>query len=169
MSGWNTAARRYRLVHEAAADVARRGQPGLIRWQPAIEAEYGDVGSFLRDIQRRYFTTALARLDSVIETNPADPKAPVAAAFAEVARVYPDLCQVLRDHAGHPALAEGSARFRHRVLAGTGVDPVALLPGGSQRRVTEHAGDPEPAFNSGARPLGPGSADAPEPHYYAGV
>ena len=129
MTGWNTAKRRYRLVHHAAADVARTGQSGLTRWQPAIEAEYGNVGNFLRDIQRRYFTAALARLDSVIETDPGDPKAPVAAVFAEVAGVYPQLWQVLRDNAGHPALAEGNARFRHAVLAGTGVDPAAFLPG----------------------------------------
>jgi hypothetical protein len=132
MTGWNTVKRRYRLVHQAAADVARSGQRGLTQWQSVIEAEYGNVDNFLRDIQRRYFTTALARLDSVSETNPADPQAPVAAVFAEVASVYPDLWRVLHDHAGHPALAEGSARFRWSVLAGTGVDPAALMPGGSQ-------------------------------------
>ena len=143
MSGWNTAKRRYRLVHHAAADLAQSGQRGLIPWQPAIEAEYGSLDNFLRDIQRRYFTTALARLDSVIETNPADPQAPVAAVFAEVASVHPDLWQVLHDHASHPALAEGSARFRRSVLAGTGIDPAALLPGGSPRHMTRPADAPE--------------------------
>jgi hypothetical protein len=78
----------------------------------------------------------LARLDSVIETNPADPHAPMAAVFAEVASVHPDLWQVLRDHAGHPALAEGSVRFGRFVLAGTGIDPAALMPGGSPRGMT---------------------------------
>jgi hypothetical protein len=136
MTGWNTAKRRYWLVHQAAADIARNGQRGLTQWQPAIETEYGIVDNFLRDIQRRYFTTVLARLDPVIETNPSDPQAPIAAVFAEVARVHPDLWQVLRDHAGHPALAEGSARFCRSVLAGTGVDPAALLPGGSPRDMT---------------------------------
>jgi hypothetical protein len=155
MTGWNTAKRRYRLVHHAAADVARSGQSGLTRWRPAIEAEYGNVGNFLADIQRRCFTTALARLDAVIETNPADPKAPVAAVFAEVASACPDLWQVLHDHAGHPALAAGSARFRHCVLAGTGVDPAALLPGSSQHEMTGPPGDPEPAFLSAVRPLCP--------------
>ena len=76
MTGWDTATRRYRLVHQAAADIARNRQRGLTQWQPAIEAEYGTVDNFLRDIQRRYFTTALARLDAVIEANPADPQAP---------------------------------------------------------------------------------------------
>jgi hypothetical protein len=76
MTGWDTAKLRYRLVHQAAADIARNRQRGLIRWRPTIEAEYGTVDNFLRDIQRRYFTTVLARLDAVIETNPADPKAP---------------------------------------------------------------------------------------------
>jgi hypothetical protein len=136
MTGWNTAKRRYRLVHQAAADIARNRQSGVTRWQPAIEAEYGTVDNFLCDIQRRYFTTVLARLDPVIETNPSDPQAPIAAVFAEVARVHPDLWQVLRDHAGHLALAEGSARFCRSVLAGTGVDPAALLPGGFLRDMT---------------------------------
>jgi len=148
MAGWNTAKRRYRLVHHAAADLAQSGQRGLTPWQPVIEAEYGSIGNFLRDIQRRYFTTALARLDSVIETNPADPQTPVAAVFAEVASVHSDLWQVLHDHAGHPALAEGSARFRRSVLAGTGIDPAALLPGGSRREMTGPADDPEPAVPS---------------------
>jgi len=136
MAGWNTAKRRYRLVHHAAADLAQSRQRGLTSWLPAIEAEYGNIDNFLRDIQRRYFTTALARLDSVIEADPADPQTPVAAVFAEVASVHPDLWQVLHDHAGHPALAEGSARFRRSVLAGTGIDPAALLPGGSPRDMT---------------------------------
>ena len=158
MTGWNTAKRRYRLVHYAAADVARSGQPGLTRWLPAIEAEYGNVGNFLADIQRRCFTTALARLDSVIETSPADPKAPVAAVFAEVASVYPDLWQVLADHAGHPALAEGSALFRRSVLARTGIDPAPLLPGGSPRDTTGPVDAPEPATPPLVDPVPPGSA-----------
>jgi hypothetical protein len=153
MTGWNTAKRRYRLVHAAAADVARSGQRGLTQWQPAIEAEYGSVDNFLRDIQRRCFTTALARLDAVIETNPADPHAPVAAMFAGLASVYPDLWQVLQEHAGHRALAEGSARFRRYVLAGTGIDPHALLPGGSQRDMTGPADGQEPDFPSAVGPI----------------
>jgi hypothetical protein len=155
MTGWNTAKRRYRLVHQAAPDIARDGQQGLTQWQPAIEAEYGNVDNFLRDIQRRYFTTVLARLDSVIETNPADPQAPIAVVFAEVASVHPDLWQVLRDHAGHPALAEGSARFRRSVLAGTGVDPAALMPGCSSRDITGPSDSREPAFPSTVRPIYP--------------
>jgi hypothetical protein len=142
-------------VHHAAADLARSRQRGLTQWQPAIEAEYGSVDNFLRDLQRRYFTTALARLDSFIETNPADPQAPLAAVFAEVASVHPDLWQVLHDHAGHPALAEGSARFRRSVLAGTGVDPAALLPGGSPRDRTGPADGPEPVYPPLLDPFAP--------------
>jgi hypothetical protein len=156
MTGWNTAKRRYQLAHHAAADIARSGQRGLTQWQSAIEAEYGNVDNFLRDIQWRYFTTVLARLDSVIETNPADPRAPTAAVFAEVAHVHPDLCQVLQDYAGHPALAEGSAHFRRSVLAGTGIDPAALMPGGSPRDMTGPADSGEPAFPSAVRSIWPG-------------
>lgn len=155
MTGWNTAKRRYQLVHQAAADIAQNRQRGLTQWQPAIEAEYGTVDNFLRDIQRRYFTTVLARLDAVIETNPADPHAPVAAVFAEVASVHPDLWHVLQDHVGHPALAEGNARLRRSVLAGTGIDPVALMPGCSPRDMTGPADHREPAVPSSARPAWP--------------
>jgi hypothetical protein len=152
MTGWNTANWRYRLVHQAAADIARNTQRGLTQWQPAIEAEYGTVDNFLRDIQRRCFTTVLARLDAVIETNPGDPQAPVAAVFTEAARVHPDLWQVLHDHTGHPALAEGSARFRQSVLAGTGADPAALMPGSSPRDMTGPADSQEPAVAPAVRP-----------------
>jgi hypothetical protein len=151
----NAAKRRYRLVHHAAADIARNRQRGLTQWQPAIEAEYGNVDNFLRDIQARYFTTVLARLDAVIETNPADPQAPTAAGFAEVIPVHPDLRQVLYDHAGQPALAEGSARFRRSVLAGTGIDPAALMPGGSARDMTGPGDSGKPAFPSAVRPIWP--------------
>ena len=156
MTGWNTAKRRYRLVHQAAADIARNRQPGLTQWQPAIEAEYGTVDHFLRDIQRRYFTTVLARLDAVIEANPADPQAPLSAVFAQAANVHPDFWQVLQDHTGHAALAEGNARFRRSVLAGTGVDPAALIPGGSPRDMTGPADGRGPAVPSADRPVRPG-------------
>jgi len=156
VTGWNTANRRYQLVHQAAADIARNGQWGLTQWQPAIEAEYGNVDNFLRDIQRRYFTIVLARLDAVIETNPAGPQTLIAAVFAEAARVHPDLWQVLQDHPDHPALAEGSARFRRSVLAGTGIDPAALIPGGSRPNMAGPADGPEPAFPSAGRPVGSG-------------
>jgi hypothetical protein len=103
-------------------------------------------------------------LDSVIEANPADPQAPIATVFAEVASVHPDLWQVLRDHACHPALAEGSARFRRSVLAGTGVDPVALMPGCSPRDITvimPRGGRRDGVKIWAADPLLPGSPAAP--------
>jgi len=146
MTGWNAAKRRYRLVHQAAEDIVQNRQRGLTRWQPAIEAEYGNLDNFLRDIQRRCFTTVLARLDAVIEANPADPQTSVAAVFAEAARVHPDFWQVLGDHAGHPVLAAGSARFRRSVLAGTGVDPSAHAPGGCPHDMTGPADGRDPAF-----------------------
>lgn len=155
MTGWTTANRRYRLVHQAAPDIARDRRRGLTQWQPAIEAEYGTVDNFLRDIQRRYFTTVLARLDAVIEASPADPHTALAAVFAEAASVHPDLWQVLADQASHPALAEGSARFRRSVLAGTGIDPAALIPGRSPRDMPAPRDSREPAFPSTAQPAYP--------------
>lgn len=155
MTGWDTTKRRYQLVHQAAPDIARGRQQALTQWQPVIEAEYGSVDNFLRDIQRRCFTTVLARLDSVIEASPADPQACIAVVFAEVARVLPDLWQVLADHAGHPALAEGSIHFRRSVLAGTGVDPAALMPGCSPRGITGPSAGRQPVLPSSVRPVSP--------------
>ena len=80
----------------------------------------------------------------------------MAAVFAEVASVHPDLWQVLQDHARHPALAEGNARFRRSVLAGTGVDPAGLMPGCSPRDMTRPPDGPEPAVPSADRPVRPG-------------
>jgi hypothetical protein len=161
MTRWDTATRWHQLVHHAAADLARNPQRGLTQCQPAIQAEYGTVDNFLRDLQRCYFTTALARLAPVIETSPADPHAPLAAVLAQVARVYPDLWQVLADHAGHPALAEGSALFRRSVLARTGIDPAPLLPGGSPRDTTGPVDAPEPATPPLVDPVPPGCTGGP--------
>ncbi len=131
MSGWERTRRRYRLVHDFARDFASDSTSALAGWKTAIEAEYGDLDQFLRDVQRRCFAAVDARLDSVLEAGPADPSASVVAIFAEVNRIYPELVRILEEYAGHPALAEGNARFRRSVLSTTGVDPAALLPRGS--------------------------------------
>jgi hypothetical protein len=154
MTGWNTAKPRYRLVHHAAADVAQSGQRGLTQWQPAIEAEYGNLDNFLRTSRRATSPPCWHGWTRSSRQTRAT-RRPTAAVFAEAARVHPDLWQVLQDYAGQPALAEGSAHFR-AVLAGTGIDPAALMPGGSARDVTGPADSGKPAFPSAVRPIWPG-------------
>ncbi|NUR83362.1 MAG: hypothetical protein HOY71_04655 [Nonomuraea sp.] len=107
MASWEQAHRRYRLAHEVAGDFAGRGT--LEPWLPEIEAEYGELDAFLRDVQVRYFRAIEARLDDY--------------AGAELTGVHEDFRRLLGEYAGHPALAEGLIRFRSSVLAATGVDP----------------------------------------------
>jgi hypothetical protein len=125
VAGWEQVRRRHRLVHDVAGDVAKGGRRALARWRPTIDAEYGDLDAFLRDVQRRYRRAAEARLDAVLEAPPADPHGAVAAVLDEVAAIYPELRRLLEECADLPALAEGDARFRRSVRAATGVDPSA--------------------------------------------
>jgi hypothetical protein len=120
--GWEQAGRRYRLVHDVAGDFAKGGRRALAAWRPAIDTEYGDLDAFLRDVQRRYYRAAEARLDTVLEAPPADPEASVLAVLDEVAEIYPALRRLLEEFADLPAVAEGDARFRRSVRAATGVD-----------------------------------------------
>jgi hypothetical protein len=145
---WEQARQRRRLAQDIAADFARKGSRALTEWGPRIEAEFGDLDALLRHVQRRYHVAAEGRLDAVIEASPADPQAQVRAALDEVATVYPDLRRLLDAHEGHPALAEGDARFRESVRAATGVDP-------SQPRYEEKgtSRDRKPAFRAGLRPV----------------
>src|SRR5437764_6209805 len=103
MAGWQAVRRRYRLLDGFARDFARSGHQAVNEWQSAIEAEYGDFGDLLRDIQRRYLTAAEARLDAVLEASPEHPEASVIAALTEVARSYPQFAHLLEKHTGHPA------------------------------------------------------------------
>lgn len=152
MAEWDRARRRYRLVHELAAAFEKKGPQALAERRADLIAEYGDLGDFLRDAQRRYLTAAYARLDAVIEEAPGDPEAAVTDVLAGVAEAYPALRRLLEDHAGHPALAEGKARFRRAVLAATGVDPARLRP----HRPYEEMGisrDRKCAFRTAFRPV----------------
>ena len=153
MGSWETVRRRYRLLDGFAQDFARSGQQAVTEWQSAIEAEYGDFGDLLRDVQRRYLTAAEARLDAVLEASPEHAEASVIAALAEVSRSYPQFAHVLEEHSGHPALAKGTARFRHSVLIATGTDPAAHLPGGSFHDEKEEEDDRKHACSAAVRPV----------------
>jgi hypothetical protein len=122
MSGWERTHRRYRLAYAVAEDVARRGPGALSDWASQIDAEYGDVGQFLLDVQRRWHNAVDARLDLLLEERPDDVESAAAGVMASLAESDGDLRAVLDAFAGHPALADGATRHRLHVLATTGVD-----------------------------------------------
>ena len=119
MPGWAQVRRRYRLVHEVTSDFGRTGPGALVEWQSAIEAEFGDLGSFLRDVQRRYLTAVHARLDAVLESDSTDLEALATSVLAELAASYPSLLALLDAYAGHSALTDGDAHFRRSIQTAT--------------------------------------------------
>lgn len=65
---WERYHRRFRLTQDVLADVARTGTPTISAARRVqIEAEYGDVGDFLRDLRVRWDRMVDARMDAVLE------------------------------------------------------------------------------------------------------
>ncbi|GAA4508229.1 hypothetical protein GCM10023191_067720 [Actinoallomurus oryzae] len=157
MAGWEQARRRYRLVHDVAGDFARNGPGALAEWRSAIETEFGGLDDLLRDVQRRFHTTAEARLDALIEAPPGDPEASVVAVLDEVAEIHPDLKRLLDAYADHPAVAEGTARLHRAVRAATGVDLTRTRnrtqPGRSRYEEKGPSRDRKPAYRARLRPV----------------
>ncbi|MFC7342794.1 hypothetical protein [Saccharopolyspora griseoalba] len=129
MSGWQRTRARYRLVHEVAAECLRGGPEALSQRKAAIEAEYGDVEQFLRDVQRRYRMAVEARLDAVAESPDGEASARVAEALAAVAADHAGLLSILTARGDDPALAEGEARLRGLVRAFGGRSDAEPAPG----------------------------------------
>ncbi|MBA0125272.1 hypothetical protein H0B56_06930 [Haloechinothrix sp. YIM 98757] len=131
MSGWSQVRRRYQLVYAVAEDITRHGAQALDGWLADIDAEFGDLGAFLKDVQRRWHTAVDAHLDGVLERQPQEMATAVAAAFAAADRANASLVRLLDAADGHPALEAGRQRHRSEVLTATGVDPAAL-PGAAE-------------------------------------
>ncbi|WP_433179363.1 hypothetical protein [Actinoallomurus sp. CA-150999] len=153
MTEWERARRRYRLVHDLAAAFEKKGPRALADRQHEVVAEYGDLDRFLRDVQRRYLTAAYTQLDEVIEQASGDPKGAVADALAAVAEAYPAFRRLLEEYTDHPALAEGTARFRHAVLSATGVDPADLTSYRPNQEVKGISHARKSAFCAALRPV----------------
>jgi hypothetical protein len=142
---WQQVHRRHRLVDAALADVARSGRPvlGAAR-RREVDAEYGELDGFLRDVQQRWFRAFDARLDAVLERDPADLPAALAELWHELAEQQPAVRLLLDAHAGHPVLTELAERHDRALHRATGVrlDPARLtrpapaLP--TQRRPPRH-------------------------------
>ena len=124
--GWDQVHRRYELVQQTADAVARYGPGAVDDWRPAIDKEYGGVDGWLRDVQRRWYSTVDAQLDAVLEAAPYDLADAIAELWRDATRARPELHAVLAAYAGHPALAAGRERHRRTLFAATGVDEARL-------------------------------------------
>ncbi|HEV2782209.1 MAG TPA: hypothetical protein VGX25_22690 [Actinophytocola sp.] len=119
---WNRAHRRYRLVHAVLAGIARTGRPEVpARLAAAVDAEFGDFGEFLRDVQARWYRAFDARLDTVLEVGPDDLPAAVADVWRGLSDTMPAARLLLDAHAEHPALTALHEHHRRTLRAATGI------------------------------------------------
>jgi hypothetical protein len=119
---WDRLHRRHRLVHAVLDDIARTDRPAVApRFAAAIDAEFGDLGGFLRDVQLRWYRAFDARLDALLEDEPADLPGAVAELWRELADTMPAARRLLDFHAGHAALAALDEHHRRTLRAATGI------------------------------------------------
>jgi hypothetical protein len=121
-ASWDRARRRYQLVHAVLDDDARTGRPVVpARYAADVDAEFGDFGGFLRDVQMRWYRAFDARLDTVLEAQPDDVCAAVAGVWRDLCAAQPASRLLLDAHAEHPALAELDGHHRRTLRAATGI------------------------------------------------
>jgi hypothetical protein len=61
---WESTHRRYQLVQSVLDEIARTGRPEVpSHLRARVDAEFGDFGGFLREVQRRWDRSLEARLD----------------------------------------------------------------------------------------------------------
>lgn len=122
---WHHAHRRYELVEAVLA----AGEPTVpAALQARVDAEFGDFGGFLREVQARWYRAFDARLDAVLEDGPADMDAALAELWRDLAGTMPAVRRLLDVHADHPVVAASNAHHRRRLHAATGVllNPVQI-------------------------------------------
>lgn len=125
--------RNQRRVREMVlADMARTGHPVVTR-RAEVEAEFGDLDTFLLALHHRWWTALEARVDGVLEDEPPDPGGAVAAAATRLAG--PDRL-LLDAYAERPALGAAERVRRRRLADLAGIDPGVLdrAPAPADRR-----------------------------------
>lgn len=119
---WSRAHRRYQLVYAVLTDIAGSGRPVVpARWQAEVEAEFGDCGEFLRDVQIRWDRAFDARLDALLEVWPPDMHVALVELWLDLAKDMPTVRFLLDAHIDHEALADLHSRHRRELQAATGV------------------------------------------------
>ena len=126
---WDRVHNRYRVAAWVLDDVRRSRRPETIsRWSDEIEEAFGDLDSFLRHIQRRWYTALAARVDQILEEQVSDRQAAVRAAWQELTRLEPASRLLLDAYAGHPALEHGERRHSEMLGAALTPTPEATEP-----------------------------------------
>jgi hypothetical protein len=119
---WDRTHRRYRLVQDVLENIARTGRPAVpAAFTPAVDAEFGGFGGFLRDVRLRWYRAFDARLDALLEDEPDDLEAALARLHRELAAAMPGAAHLLAAHAEHPALRALDRDHRHKLRAATGI------------------------------------------------
>lgn len=119
---WDRQHRRHQLLHAVLREVGRTGRPAVpARYRADVNAEFGDFGGFLREVQLRWYRAFDARLDAVLEEAPGDLAAAIADIWATLADTMPSSRLLLDTHAAHPALRALHEHHRRTLRAATGM------------------------------------------------
>ena len=122
-SSWDRLHRRHRLVHAVLHEIDRTGRPAVAATLRAeVDAEFGDFGGLLTEVQLRWYRAFDARLDLVLENEPDDLPAAVADIWATLADTMPASRLLLDTHAEHPALRASHEHHRLTLRAATGIN-----------------------------------------------
>lgn len=121
-NSWDRPGRRHRLVHAVLGEIERTGRPAVAaRLRADVDAEFGDFGGFLTEVQLRWYRAFDARLDMVLENEPDDLPAAVADIRARLADTMPANHLLLHTHAEHPALRVLHEHHRRTLRVATGI------------------------------------------------
>ena len=121
-AAWDRVHNRYQVAARVLDDVRRSRRAETVSdWSDEIEAAFGDLDSFLRHVQRRWYTSLATRVDQILEEGVPDRQAAVRAAWEELGRLDPASRLLLDAYAGHPALQHGERR--HSELLGAALRP----------------------------------------------
>jgi hypothetical protein len=118
---WERTHRRYELGNAVLAEVVATGSVPQARLGE-IEEVFGDFGTFLQDVRRRWGHVFDTRLDALLAERPADLDRAVRDLRREVDREQPACRALLDEYADHPALVMADAHHRRVLCAVTGVD-----------------------------------------------
>lgn len=130
---WERAHRRHELVHAVLAAGLPIVPPELAA---EVDAEFGGLGGFLQEVQRRWYRAFDARLDALLEQPPQDMRDALVQLWQDLSLTMPAARLMLDANADHPALAEADEHHRRMLHAATGVvlSPQSISPEPESRR-----------------------------------
>lgn len=118
---WDRLHRRHRLVRAVLSEIGRTGRPAVAaKFRADVDAEFGDFGGFLIEVQRRWYRAFDARLDGLLEHEPAELEPAIADLWAGLADTMPATRLLLDAHAAHPSLRELHDHHRRTLRSALG-------------------------------------------------